>query len=190
MRGGLLSPNERSALLHLRWSGGSVEHRCRPSLRRQDSAKLAAMSNPDGPTAAQHPNSRRIQDGWDAMASGDVMGAFDLLADGVVVDNGPGAGPWRHLEGKEAFFTMAMQFVPFFGGTWKQDARCIYADDTTGVALVQETGSAPSGDIFDNLAVYVYRFDANGKVDRLWTTDLAHEALEDFWKRNPIEAAR
>lgn len=135
------------------------------------------MSNADGTGATPHPNFARIEAGWAAIARGDVVGAFDLLADEIVVDNGPGAGPWRHLEGKEEFFTMAMQFIPFFQGTWKQDARCIYADDTTGVALVHETGTAPSGDVFDNLAVYVYRFNADGKVDRLWTTDLAHEAL-------------
>jgi hypothetical protein len=138
---------------------------------------------------SQHRNLVAIQDSWDALAAGDAMGAFDVLVDDVVVDNGPGAGPWRHIEGKEAFFTMAMQFLPWFQGTWKQQGRCIYADDTMAIALVGETGKAPSGDAFDNVAVYVYRFDEHGKVNRLWTTDLAHEALEDFWRRNPIEKA-
>ena len=138
---------------------------------------------------SQHPNFVAVQGSWDALAAGDVMGAFDLLADDVVIDNGPGAGPWRHIEGKEAFFTMAMQFVPWFQGTWAQTGQCVYADDNTGIAVVGETGKAPSGDAFDNVAVYVYRFDEQGKVNRLWTTDLAHEALEDFWRRNPIGQA-
>jgi hypothetical protein len=56
------------------------------------------------------------------------------------------------------------------------------------VALVVETGKAPSGDVFDNMAVYVYRFNAEGKINRFWTTDLAHEDLEELWRRNPIEA--
>lgn len=134
----------------------------------------------------EHPNFLSIQGGWDALAQGDLVTALDLLSDDVVVDNGPGGGPWRHIEGKEAFFTMAMQFMPFFGGTWQQEGRCVYADDSMGVALVHETGKAPSGDGFDNMAVYVYRFNSDGKVNRLWTTDLAHEELEDFWRRNPI----
>lgn len=136
---------------------------------------------------AQHPNFITTQEGWDAVGRGDFATAFDSIADDVVVDNGPGAGPWRHLEGKEAFFTMAMQFVPFFEGTWQQEGRCIYADDSMTVALVRETGTAPSGDVFDNLAVYVSRFGSDGKIDRLWTTDLAHESLEEFWRRNPVE---
>src|SRR4051812_44122124 len=137
---------------------------------------------------SEHPNLVATQQSWDAMTNGDLMGALDLLADDLVVDNGPGAGPWRHLDGKEAFFAMAMQFLPFFQGTWAQEGRCIYGDDTMSIALVRETGKAPSGDVFDNMAVYVYRFNEDGKVNHLWTTDLAHEALEEFWVRNPIEA--
>jgi hypothetical protein len=74
-------------------------------------------------------------------------------------------------------------------GPWAQDGRCIYADDHMSIALVQEKGKAPSGDDFDNVAVYVYRFNEDGKVHRLWTTDLAHEALEEFWTNNPIDTA-
>jgi hypothetical protein len=136
---------------------------------------------------SQHPNFVATQQGWDALAEGDLTAALDILDDDIVVDNGPGAGPWRHVEGKEAFFTMAMQFMPFFQGTWQQEGRCIYADDSMSVALVRETGKAPSGDVFDNMAIYVSRFGPNGKVNRLWTTDLAHETLEEFWRRNPID---
>ena len=132
-----------------------------------------------------HPNVKRINDSWDAMASGDVDGAFEILADDFVMDNGPGAGPWRHIEGKEGFLDMAMQFIPLFQGTWKQEAETIYADDDKAISLVHETGVVASGDVFDNMAVYVYRFGPDGKVNRIWTTDLAHEDLEDFWKRNP-----
>lgn len=136
---------------------------------------------------AEHSNFLAVHGGWDALAAGDLVKALDLLADDIVVDNGPGGGPWRHVEGKEAFFAMAMQFMPFFQGTWQQEGRCIYADDSMAVALVRETGKAPSGDPFDNMAVYVYRINSDGKVNRLWTTDLAHEELEDFWRRNPID---
>jgi ketosteroid isomerase-like protein len=154
--------------------------------RLAPTVRIAAAAQ--GGEVSQHPNFTAIQSSWDALAAGDLVGALDLLADDVVVDNGPGAGPWRHLEGKEAFFTMAMQFVPWFQGTWAQEGRCVYADDDMSIAVVGERGRAPSGDVFDNVAVYVYRFNENGKVNRLWTTDLAHEVLEDFWRRNPIEA--
>ena len=136
--------------------------------------------------ALEHPNFVKTQQLWDAIGRGAL--SLDDLANDVVVENGPGAGPWRHVEGKEAFFSFVMKFVPYFQGTWHQEGRCIYADEASSVTLVHETGTAPSGDIFDNRAVWVGRFSAEGKIDRIWTTDLDHEAMEDFWKQNPIAA--
>jgi ketosteroid isomerase-like protein len=134
-----------------------------------------------------HPNFVTTQRLWEAVAEGDFSTPFDAFADDIVVDNGPGAGPWRHFEGKEAFFTMAMHFVPFFHGTWKQEGQCIYADDGMSITVVHETGKAPSGDVFNSRAVWIFRFRPDGKMNRLWTTDVAHEELEDFWRRNPLE---
>ncbi len=126
-----------------------------------------------------------IQAVWNATAAGDPMPAFEALADDVIVDNGPGAGPWRHTEGKQAWIEFAMQFVPIFGDTWRQVGTCVYADERVSITVVHETGTAvESGDKFDNLAIWVLRNSATGKVDRIWTNDLAHEELESFWSRN------
>lgn len=132
---------------------------------------------------APHPNLVKAQDTWDALARGELAG-LDDQADNIVVENGPGAGPWRVVEGKEAFFTFVMQFMPFFKGTWHQDGRCIYADDRCTISLVHETGIGPNGDKFDNMAIWISRLDANGKNDRLWTVDLDQEHVEAFWERN------
>lgn len=132
-----------------------------------------------------HPNFVKAQATWDAIGRGEMN--FDDLADDLVVDNGPGAGPWRHLEGKEAFFVFVMTFVPYFQGTWHQVGRCLYADDATTISLVHETGTAPSGDVFDNRAIWVSRLRPDGITDRIWTTDIDHEAMEAFWERNPIQ---
>lgn len=132
-----------------------------------------------------HPNFVKAQETWDAIGRGELN--VDDLADDIVVDNGPGAGPWRHLEGKDAFLTFVMKFVPYFQGTWQQEGHCIYADDATTISLVHETGTAPSGDAFDNRAIWVSRIRPDGTTERIWTTDIDHEAMEAFWKRNPIE---
>jgi hypothetical protein len=92
-----------------------------------------------------HPHLVATQQSWDALSEGNFMAAFDLLSDDLVVDNGPGGGPWRHIEGKEAFFTMAMQFMPFFKGTWHQEARCIYADDLMSIAIAGRRGRRHPG---------------------------------------------
>jgi len=133
--------------------------------------------------AALHPNMVKAQEAWDAVARGE-LGGVDDFADAIVVENGPGAGPWRVVEGKEAFFTFILQFMPFFQGTWHQDGTCIYADDRCTVSLVHETGTGPEGDEFDNMALWVSRIDDEGKTDRLWTVDLDQEHVTAFWDRN------
>lgn len=132
-----------------------------------------------------HPNLGKAQETWDALARGELAG-LDDQADNVIVENGPGAGPWRVVEGKEPFFTFVMQFMPFFKGTWHQDGRCIYADDRCTISLVHETGTGPGGDKFDNMAIWISRLDADGKNDRLWTVDLDQENVTSFWERNEV----
>jgi ketosteroid isomerase-like protein len=129
------------------------------------------------------------QAGWDALAAGDPGPVFEALAEDVVVDNGPGAGPWRHVEGRENLASVLLHLAGHFAGDWTQTGTVIYADDAMTVTLVRETGTAAeTGDQFDNLAVYVARLGPDNKVNRLWTVDLAHESLEDFWARNPASA--
>jgi hypothetical protein len=123
---------------------------------------------------------------WDALAEGDPGPIFDSLAEDVVVDNGPGAGPWRHVEGRDALAQVLIDLASRFREDWTQTGTVIFADDAMTVTLVQETGTALSGDKFSNLAVYVARYGTDVKVNRLWTVDLAHEDLEEFWLRNPI----
>jgi hypothetical protein len=108
------------------------------------------------------------------------------LADDVVVDNGPGAAPWSHLEGKDALVTMMVEFVAQFRGDWLQVGQVVYADDSVVVSKVHETGTSASGDSFDNIAFWIARYGSDGKVNRIWTVDLAHEELERFWQRNPV----
>ena len=79
---------------------------------------------------------------------------------------------------------MALSFPALFEGTWKQDGRCIYADDTTAISLVHETGTLPNGDIFDNRAIWTARIGPEGQIERLWTVDLDSEHCESFWERN------
>jgi hypothetical protein len=132
---------------------------------------------------ASHPNGVRAQQTWDALARGEIAG-LDDQAENIVVENGPGAGPWRVVEGKDEFVRFVMEFIPFFNGTWHQEGRCVYADDRCTISLVHETGTAPNGDEFDNMAIWIARIDADGKNDRLWTVDLDQEDVTSFWVRH------
>jgi hypothetical protein len=132
----------------------------------------------------------RNQEAWSALSAGDPGPALAAQSETVIFDNGPGAGPWRHTEGQAAFLEMYGHFLPVFGETFQQEGTCIFANNQFAIALVAETGvHAESGDVFDNRAIYVSRFDSEGKTERVWTVDLDSEDMERFWRRNPVEGA-
>jgi hypothetical protein len=107
-----------------------------------------------------------------------------MLAEEIILENGPGAGPWHIARGKEDMALMLIEFSAALGNTFRQDGRCAYADDRVIINLIHETGKAPDGDEFDNLAVYVGRLRPDGQIDRMWTVDLDTEHCEEFWRRN------
>jgi hypothetical protein len=132
-----------------------------------------------------HPNFDRAQAALDAARHSDYAPAFDAFADDVLMENGPGAGPWHRARGKDNLALLLLEFAASLGTTFHQDGRCVYADDRVAISLIQETGTAPGGDPFDNLAVYISRLRPDGQTDRLWTVDLDAEHCEEFWAKNP-----
>jgi ketosteroid isomerase-like protein len=134
---------------------------------------------------SNHPNFDRAQAALDATRQGDYAPSFDLYADDIAWENGPGAGPWHRANGKDDLALMLMEFAGSLGGTFHQGGRCIYADDRVAICLIHETATAASGDQFDNLAVYTLRLRPDGQVDRAWTVDLDAEHCGAFWEKNP-----
>lgn len=132
-----------------------------------------------------HPNFDQAQAALEAARQGNYGPAFDAFTDDVLVENGPGAGPWHRARNKEELALLLVEFSAALGETFHQDGRCIYADDRVAINLIHETGRSPGGDRFDNTAVYVNRLLPDGKVNRMWTVDLDSEHCEDFWRRNP-----
>jgi hypothetical protein len=116
---------------------------------------------------------------------GVVAPAFDNFTDDIEMDNGPGAGPWHRARGQDDLALLLLELAGFFGDTFRQEGRCVYADDRVSISLIHETGTAPGGDRFDNLAVYVGRLRPDGTTERLWTVDLDAEHCEAFWEKNP-----
>jgi ketosteroid isomerase-like protein len=132
-----------------------------------------------------HPSFDRAQAILDASRRGDYAPAFDNFADDIVMENGPCAGPWHRARGKDDLALMLLELAGSFGDTFHQDGRCVYADDRVSISLIHETGTAPGGDQFDNLAVYIGRLRPDGTTERLWTVDLDAEHCEAFWEKNP-----
>src|SRR5262249_893855 len=115
----------------------------------------------------------------------------DLLAEDVVVESSPAAGPpqWRYVEGKREFVTMYTEFLRLFGGNFQVEGRCIEADDRVAISLVRGTGRLANGTVFENEGVHIMRFDEAGLMDRLWTVALDEEKIRAFWDRNPAPGA-
>lgn len=132
-----------------------------------------------------HPNFDRAEAALEAARQGNYGLVFNAFTDDVLVENGPGAGPWHRARNKEELALLLVEFSAALGETFHQDGRCIYADDRVAINLIHETGRSPSGDQFDNTAVYVNRLLPDGKVNRMWTVDLDSEHCEDFWRENP-----
>ena len=54
----------------------------------------------------------------DATRRGDYAPAFDNFADDIVMENGPGAGPWHRARGKDDLALMLLELAGSFGDTF------------------------------------------------------------------------
>jgi ketosteroid isomerase-like protein len=137
-----------------------------------------------------HPNFDRAQATLDAARQGDYAPAFDAFADDVLVENGPGAGPWHRPAAKTTWRCCCRSSRRLWATDSTKTARCVYADDRVAISLIHETGTAPGGDPFDNLAVYISCLRPDEQTDRLRTVDLDAEHGEAFWAKNPGTASK
>jgi hypothetical protein len=129
-----------------------------------------------------HPNLSKTQAAWDGIARNDLMPAAEITAPDVQMSHGPGAGPFAGPgRGLDRVMEMSLYFGEVFAGTWHQSGQCVYADDACSVTLVHETGTADKG-VFDNRALWISRFGADGLIDALWTIDLDQERVSEFWQ--------
>jgi hypothetical protein len=71
-----------------------------------------------------HPNFDRTQAALNASRQGDYARAFDALTDDVLMENGPGAGPWHRARGKDdlAPLLLLLEFASSLGETFTRTA--------------------------------------------------------------------
>jgi ketosteroid isomerase-like protein len=68
-----------------------------------------------------HPNFDRAQAILDATNRGDYAPAFDNFTDDIVMENGPGAGPWHRARGKDDLALLLLELAGSFGETLRPD---------------------------------------------------------------------
>jgi hypothetical protein len=59
-----------------------------------------------------HPNFDRTQAALNAARQGDYAPAFDAFTDDVLMENGPGAGPWHRARGKDDLALLLLELRP------------------------------------------------------------------------------
>ena len=70
------------------------------------------------PTMTNNPNFDRAEAALAAARNGDYGPAFDSFADDIVMENGPGAGPWHIARGKDELALLQMEFSAALGDTF------------------------------------------------------------------------
>lgn len=127
----------------------------------------------------EHDNATHVRAVFAAMAEGDAAPAFEAVHEDFHNVNDVGAGPWREVHGRDAFFDFFGRFVAFFDGTFQQKVMEVIGYDDRVVLIVHETGTV-RGHRFDNRAIYLIEI-AGGKWTALRTMDMDHANVERFW---------
>ncbi len=131
------------------------------------------------PAGSEHPNVVRLREGYEAFAKGDLSVLDDLWADDFSLSI-PGrtdlAGTYQ---GRPAAYEFLRTIMERSEGSFRLEPQAIFADDTTGVAVVRLTGRR--GDrTLDTLNAHVCRLDG-GRVTELRDAATDPEALDAFF---------
>jgi ketosteroid isomerase-like protein len=128
---------------------------------------------------SEHPNVRRIRDGYDAFAKGDLAALRELMTDDVVwhlPGHSPLAGDYEGIDAVLAFFGQVMEMT---GGSFRVEPLTLLADDHYGAAPVRVT--AHRGDRhLDAMNVHASRL-RDGRVVEFWDTATDPDAADEFW---------
>ena len=57
---------------------------------------------------------------WTRYLQGDYGPSFDSIAEDIVVENGPGAGPWHRATNRDDMALMLLEFSAALGDTFRQ----------------------------------------------------------------------
>lgn len=133
----------------------------------------------------EHPNAVRFRAAFDALwTDGDMQPMIDNTADDHLWINDIGAGPWRHLQGKDESLAFALWWTDFFEGSFRHELIDVCASDDRVIEVLREVGEK-EGHVFDNLALYVYEIGPDGRATTLRTFDRDREAVDEFWSHFP-----
>ena len=130
---------------------------------------------------SRHPHALRIRENFAALAAGDLTAFYEAVHEDFHNVNDVGAGPWREVRGRDAFFGFFAEFAGLFDERpFGQEILEALGWDDRVLCVVHETGVA-QGQVFDNRAVYLIALAPDGRLTSLRTTDMDHDTIRRFW---------
>jgi len=127
----------------------------------------------------EHPHATKFRALIDSIAEGDLATIYAATSEDFWAVNDIGAGPWREVHGRDAFFAFFGEFVAYLEGTFRQELMDVVGYDDQVVAVVHETGTR-QGHVFDNRAIYLFGI-ADGRWTSMRSMDMDHDNINAFW---------
>jgi uncharacterized protein len=130
-------------------------------------------------TLSEHPNARKLRLVYESFSNGDPGPLGDLLSDNIRwVEPGRNQLTGTY-EGRQAVFGLFGKVFELTGGSYRVEARKVFADDTDAVVIAVE--SAERGDKrFEMVSVQLERFEGDKVVEAREVAGDVY-ALDDFF---------
>lgn len=128
---------------------------------------------------AEHPNAILVEKLYELLASGDLVGYLELIADDAVFRVGGDSLVAGEYIGKEAIVGLGMKVFEETGGTFRTELLAVLANDSHATTLHRWSAERRGQQIGMN-NFNVYRFE-DGKVAERWEFIEDRAAHDAFW---------
>lgn len=128
---------------------------------------------------ADHPNLELSRRGYAAFAEGDMETLDEIIADNVVWHVSGDNILSGDYKGKEAVFGFFGRLAQETNGTFKNDVHDMLANDTHGVALVNQSATR-NGETLEGRTVHVFHVD-DGELTEFWAFNENQAEFDEFW---------
>ena len=127
---------------------------------------------------SDHPNARRLREGYVAFAKGDFAALDDLFDENIRWNETGRSQLAGTYEGRTAVYEMFGRLMQLTEGSFATEPTTVLADEETGVAVCQTTGHRGNvrADITD---VHVFRF-SDGRVTEFTGASADQYALDEL----------
>jgi uncharacterized protein len=129
---------------------------------------------------SDHPNAVLARRLYETLASGDLAGYFDLLADGVVFHIGGDSIVAGEYRGKDEVASLGLRVFEETDGSYRTDLLSVTANDSHAVTFHRWTAER-RGQRIEMRNFNVYRFENDRLVER-WEFIEDQRRHDDFWR--------